>query len=493
MKILGADGKPMASPKSAPPARARYDSAQNTEDNRRLWADSDGLSARSANSPEVRRLLRNRARYERSNGSYLEGIIQTITNDCIGIGPRLQMISGEPDSDRAIERNFENWADEICLAEKLRTMRMARAVDGEAFALLIQNPRLSGGVTLDIRLIEADQVATPDLFWPTATAVDGIELDDVGNPVYFHLLRGHPGDTIWTVAPWLYDRIPADLVIHWYRADRPGQFRGVPEITASIADFAELRRYGRAVLAAAETAADFAAMLYTEAPADTDVDPGTAFESLEIEKRMMTTLPAGYRVEQLRSEQPTTTYSDYVTQKVTSLARCLNMPRNIALGDSSGYNYSSGRLDHQTYYKSIKVDQVHCRRIVLERIFMAWLKEAGSMLGLGRPSEIRAADFPHQWLWPGSEHVDPLKEAQAQEVRMKNFTTSFTEECQRSGVDPDVRAEMIAQDFARFERLGLELPAAWRPTPAAPPTMIDPTPIPSPDGVDVEDLIDVEE
>jgi hypothetical protein len=33
------------------------------------------------------------------------------------------------------------------------------------------------------------------------------------------------------------------------------------------------------------------------------------------------------------------------------------MPFNVAAGNSSGYNYASGRLDHQTYFKAIRVEQ----------------------------------------------------------------------------------------------------------------------------------------
>ena len=49
--------------------RAKFDSAQTTADNRRHWANADGLSADAAASPEVRRILRNRARYEVANNA----------------------------------------------------------------------------------------------------------------------------------------------------------------------------------------------------------------------------------------------------------------------------------------------------------------------------------------------------------------------------------------------------------------------------------------
>ena len=47
--------------------RGKYDSALTSDNNRRHWANADGLSANAANSPEVRRILRNRARYEVAN------------------------------------------------------------------------------------------------------------------------------------------------------------------------------------------------------------------------------------------------------------------------------------------------------------------------------------------------------------------------------------------------------------------------------------------
>ena len=40
---------------------------------------------------------------------------------------------------------------------------MAQIQDGEAFAILISNPQLPTAIQLDLRLIEAEQVTTPDL------------------------------------------------------------------------------------------------------------------------------------------------------------------------------------------------------------------------------------------------------------------------------------------------------------------------------------------
>ena len=67
---------------------ARYDAAVTTDDNRRHWADA-------AASADVRRTLRNRARYEVANNSYARGIVLTLANDTVGTGPRLQLLTGD--------------------------------------------------------------------------------------------------------------------------------------------------------------------------------------------------------------------------------------------------------------------------------------------------------------------------------------------------------------------------------------------------------------
>ena len=101
--ILGR--KPSAAPRAIS-IRARYDAAATTDANRKHWANADGLSADAAASTEVRRILRNRARYEVANNSYASGIVATLANDVVGTGPRLQVLTDDPDANNAIEQAF---------------------------------------------------------------------------------------------------------------------------------------------------------------------------------------------------------------------------------------------------------------------------------------------------------------------------------------------------------------------------------------------------
>ena len=108
-------------PANLPVVRARYDAAQTIDENRRHWANADALSAAAANSLDVRRTVRNRARYEVANNCYLSGMVQTLANDCIGTGPRLQLLTQDSALNNRIEALFGDWAREIHLASKLRT------------------------------------------------------------------------------------------------------------------------------------------------------------------------------------------------------------------------------------------------------------------------------------------------------------------------------------------------------------------------------------
>jgi len=442
--------------------RGRFDSATTNDANRRHWSFADGLSADAAASPEVRRILRNRARYEVANNAYAKGIVLTLANDVIGTGPRLQMLTGDANANAVIEFVFAQWTQAIGLSEKLRAMRMARAESGEVFAVLASNPFMNSPVSLDVRLVEADQVATPTLELNRDNAVDGIIFDSFGNPIEYHILKHHPGDTSAGGKFSLgieFDRVPAESMIHYFRPDRPGQSRGIPDITPALPLFAQLRRYTLAVLGAAETAADFAGVLYTDSPATGEADPVEPMDAIELEARALLTMPSGWRMEQVRAEQPATTYAEFKHEILNEIARCLNMPFNVAAGNSSGYNFASGKLDHQVYFKSIRVEQEHLGRVVLDRLFAAFLREAVLISGL-LPIPVRTmiatGELPsHQWFWDGQSEVDPLKEANAQAVRIKNNTTTLAFEYERQGRDWEAELRQRAKETALMSELGL--------------------------------------
>lgn len=438
---------------------AKYDAAATNEDNRRHWANADHLSADAAASPDVRRILRSRSRYEVANNAFARGLVLTLANDVIGTGPRLQMLTDDPEANNLIEREFVRWARSIDLAGKLRTMRTAQGESGEVFAILQTNPRVRSSVKLDLRLIEADQVTTPRPAVANDRLVDGIVFDELGNVVEYHVLRRHPGDAgPWTPIAADYDAMPAEQVVHLFRADRPGQHRGIPELTPALPLFALLRRYRLAVLTAAETAASFALPIYTDMPPNGEADALEPMDLFEYERGLGMVLPQGWKPAQIKAEHPSTNHVEFIQSVWAEIVRCVVMPYIIASGDSSKSNYASGRLDRQTYHKAVRIDQEHIGLVVMDRILQAWLDEAVLIEGY-LPQSLRTADvlerFDHQWFWDGFEHVDPAKEANAQATRLANHTTTLAAEWARQGLDYEIQLRQRAREMALLRELGI--------------------------------------
>lgn len=413
--------------------KARYDAAQTVDDNRRHWANADALSANASNSPDVRCTLRNRARYEYANNSFCNGMVRTLAFHCIGTGPRLQLNTGVEEADKKLEAAFHRWSKEIGLAGKLQTMRQARCRDGEAFALFVTNQRLRGPIKFDIRLIEAEQVAA-DTFGILNDYVDGITLDELGNPVSYTILAEHPGES-QVFGSGESTTVEAERIIHLYREDRPGQRRGIPELTPALPLYAVLRRYTLATLHKAEIAALLAVFLKTTASGIDPADMGDPFQVLDFERSAMTTLPDGWDISQLKAESPTDAHDAFCTAVIREIARCLDMPRSIAMGDSTGLNYSSGRLDHQTYFRAIEIDRFDFETRCLDRLFAEWLNEAALVPGLIPDGLPLVVEWAHEWQWDGFEHVDPQKEASADETRLRTGMASIPDLCAKQGVD----------------------------------------------------------
>jgi lambda family phage portal protein len=441
---------------------ARYDAAQTNDKNVTHWAESDLYSATAANTRAVRQTLRRRARYEAANSSYCRGMVSTLANDTIGVGPTLQLKTKSEDADDVIETAWERWCQEIALPEKLRIMRQSVAVDGEVFGLFITNNLLQSDVKLDIKLVEADQVSTPVPKLQMTQPVDGIELDErTKEPRYYHLLKNHPGD-MFVQQILEFDRIPASQIIHLLNRDRPGQQRGIPELTPALPLFAQLRRFTLAILESAEASANIAGILKTTSPPEqaAALEP---FSPVRLNRGSFVAMPDGWEMQQAVQAGPSTTHKMYVDGLLNECARCLNMPFNVAACNSASYNYASGRLDYQIYHKSIRVMRSLIERRVLQKIFSAWLEEAVLIPGVVPDSAGPSSEWTMRWAWDSGEHVDPLKEASAIALRLANNTTTLATEYAKFGRDWKVELRQRAAEIEFAKSLGIEINVETQP------------------------------
>jgi capsid protein len=382
--------------------------------------------------------------------------------------PRLQILADDPAYTEDKERVFQEWVREVRLGEKCRLAMIGRGESGEAFLELVDDSGLRSPVKLNLVLIEPDRVTGQIERTGDPLYFDGILYDDNGNPVSYDVLNYHPGGPVVPVTGFgSYRQVPAARMLHFYRQTRPEQRRGVPDIAPALNLFGQLRRFTLAVLSAAEAAANASWLLVSQGRdvEPVDIDP---MDTINLEHGSGMTLPAGWDMKQIDAKQPATTYAEFKRQILNEIARCLNMPLNVALADSSQYNYASGRLDHQTYFRCIEVDRYDLGVKVLSPIYRAWDDEyrrtAGAVISTGSPAEADA----HEWYFDGFEHVDPNKEASAKGEDLKNLADTYQNIYGRKGIDWRKAFRDIAEARKFAKELDIPLPAAAPAQPAAP-------------------------
>lgn len=458
---------------------ARFDAAQTTDENRNHWSAADALSANAANSPDVRYKLRNRSRYETGNNGYAKGLVKGQANDCIGTGPRLQLVLPEtwtdpdfqrqvsvpPEAARIVEQRWQEWCDLVGLADDLHTLDRSETREGEAFAVLVTNPVLpDDGPQLDLILVEADQVTSPEINPADPYWVDGIRFDKFGNPLSYDILTRHPGDTFAWGSPLEYETYPASRVIHLFDRDRAGQARGIPALTPGLPLFAQLRRYTLASLGAAELAAMIAGVIESDNTPPVDgSEEAPEFEMMDrvpFARNALLTLPGGMKAHAFKSEQPAPSYKEFKGEILTESGRSINAPRNVSTGSSAEYNYSSGRLDHLPYQQSIRIRRDRFRRHVLDRTFRAWFAEAVLIPGYLPEGLPPISLWKWKWQWDGFASIDPVKDANADAIRLESGTTTLDDVCAAQGKDWEEVLEQQAREMRKREALGLPPPGA---------------------------------
>jgi len=466
--ILDQYGRPLRLSRVRPMRRAHgsYDAARDSNQLANVWAQATGASGDVVASPGVRAKLRNRAAYELRNNCYLRAQVDTRAMYVVGRCPRLQLdtneFGGSEEYDRTKERSWQDWADEVRLGEKLKLAEILETQDGEVFLAMVVNQRLRSPVKLDLIVVEAARVSGQVDKLRRRHYYDGIEYDELGNPLNYDILDEHPGGsnsitTYQGLALGSYTSKPADEIIHRFRPLR-AQRRGVSEIQPALPLGAQLRRLTLAVLTAAENVAAFSWIVYSDHPGaePVTIDP---LDVIDLEYGSGLTMPAGWKMQQMQAQQPAATYREFKREILNEMGRCLYEPANIALGDSSGYNYSSGRLDHQAFFKWIECAQyqlgLDCTTVYARWNDFYQFTPGALVWNKWRPG----ATEPHTWHFDGIEHVDPYKEAVAQQVRLASLTTNLSREWARQGLSAEQGLRRLARDYDLVRELKLSAPA----------------------------------
>lgn len=452
-------------------SRSGFDGAASNRFTKNHFADASSSDITSILMGDRDALVK-RCRYEYRNNAYAKAMVLTWAHEIVGTGPTLQMQTDNDKLNQRIEELFAEWAQHCDASEKqnlagmLRTGLSALPQFGEEFTTFTNARAKSRSaarhdVTLRLLEINPQRVSSP-LYDRDGNSFDGIELDETtGAPVNYLVYKNHPGDLYRPIVS-NPDKVAADDMIHVYLTDEPGQYRGVPMMAPVVTLMGDLRRYTKAVVAAAEQAANISGVIYSTLTSVAGA--AKAMEEIEIARNTLLTLPRGYQAEAFKPAQPVNTYGDFKTEIIGEIGRAFMMPFLVASGNAAGYNYSSGRLDLQDWWKAVGIVQDLVAARKLDVILARFLHEAvminrikpGYLPGFTKAlSDAGVWNMRHSWNWPGHEHVDPKKEADAQKVRLENRTTTLAAEYAKQGKDWQRELAQIARERAEMEQLGL--------------------------------------
>lgn len=430
-----------------------YDNAQTSSANREHWRGADTLTPDQQNNPLTRAILRSRARYEYNNNPWLFGLVNQIAEDIIGTGARLQIDDLNVEKSDVIENDFANWAAEVHLTEILQNVKKAVSRDGESFILLTTREKNKHKVKLFPLIFSCDRVKAPVATnTPVDNNIDGVIVDDFQVPIKYQIARENPN--VSAITTW--ETVSAEYIIHFFNQNYPEQHRGVPEYQSCLNDIALLRRYTMAMLDKMENTACINGVLEPNETLESqveEIEQMESFKKFQLPRRTVVTTPLGYRFKPFEMSNPTDTQQSFALGVKIDCARCMLATRNVVTGDSSNYNYASGRLDFQSYFRAIQNIRTRLEKEILNRIFVAWFDEysAGS-------TNRKLPAF--SWFWDGFAHVDPVKESRSEQLDMQNGTRTIVDICAEHGKDwkKQIDNRLMAEKYENDQREKLGLP-----------------------------------
>jgi lambda family phage portal protein len=452
--------------------------------------------------------LRARSRDLGRNAPIAGGAINTMVTNVIGTGLTLQP---QPDrevlglSDEAAEAWGASARREWCLWSESRDCDITRTQNFyELQALIFRSALESGDVfvvlpdvearpgspyTLALQVIEADRVCNPGLVGDTQKIAGGVELDENGAPIAYHVCRQHPGSLLRR-SEFKWDRIPAfgattgrRNVLHLFDKRRPGQTRGVPILAPVIEPLKQLQRYTDAELQAAVISGLFAVFVKMDPEAFQDLfdqDGKSAYlqsamgwdgtvngSSMDAGGGKAVNLLPGEDIESANPGRPNAAFDPFVQAILRQVGALLELPFEILIKHYTS-SYTAARAAMLDAWRFFRGRRDWIASGITQPVYETLLAEAVSRGRIAAPGyfadpAIRKAWCSAAWIGDGPGSVDPQKEVGAAKERIElGISTRAAESILHDGGDWRAKHKQLVEENKARQRdgLGAVAPAA---------------------------------
>ena len=442
----------------------------------------DFRSSRGSADYELREGLlkvRNKSRWLARNSSVMKRFLGLLSINVVGphgfiFQSRVTRANGDLDEslNTRVMNDFTDWSDQPTACGKLSMIDLEKqavktlARDGEVIWEIVRSRRYKDGIA--INPIEADYL--DETLTTTHTNGNrikmGVEIDEYGRPVAYHFLTDHPGDITWfnNYNRRRYRRVPADLVIHTFVSDRPGQTRGEPWASTIINNVKMLDGYREAETMSRRLKASIMGFFkkMDQGPggidelSDTVDEPDNMLE-MSMEPGLLKELPKGLEFQGFDPGGAQTDYASFEYQLKLDNSMGL-MISNMSLGmETKGVSYSAGRtisLEDRDFYKDIQQFIINRK---LKVVFSLWLSmrviQPEATIPATRLDAIRRSCVfrPRGWDW-----VDPGKDVKANAEALLSGQTSLARVAAARGIDEDELLDEIEDTQRNLNKRGLK-------------------------------------
>jgi len=443
-----------------------------------VLSDLDGLRARS------RDLVR--------NSPLAGGAVNTVVSNVVGTGLKLQArpdreVLGLDDAaadawESQTEREWRLWSEsqDADLSRTLdwygiQELAFRQTLEnGDVFLIPRFRQRPGASYNLCLQMIEGDRVCNPGFGLDNEHLSGGVEKDDDGAPVAYHILKQHPGSLTTAVREWI--RVPAfdektgfRSVHHLFRQLRPGQSRGVPYLAPVIEPLKQLARYTEAELMAAVVSGMFTVFIKREmgglggtlraAPAaDTAADAG---DDYRLGNGAIIELPSGDDITSANPGRPNTAFDPFVQAILRQIGVALELPFEILIKHYTS-SYSAARAAMLDAWRFFQGRRVWLARQLCAPIYAIWMTEAVARGRVKAPGFfadplISRAWLGADWIGPARGQVDELKEVKAARERINIGISTIAEEtAQMTGGDWERKHIQRGKEVKLRRAAGLE-------------------------------------
>lgn len=363
---------------------------------------------------------------------------------------------------RDIEENFNLYAESedidvlrISNFAELQWIAMSTAfTSGDCFAFTpsIEFPGCSYKTKL--KLIEGEQVSNPAGRINSQWLHDGIEIDDNGTPVFYHVREGYPTDYLsgksfqWGVYPIFGEKTGYRRAMQVYTRRRPGQYRGEVLLMPVIEKIHQVTQYDRAEVTAALINSIFTVFRKLDQAPD---DPNELVNLQNGGSSVIPEMPAlgagiftdlfggKEELEFADPNRPNVNYQAFLDGITKQVGAAIGIPaEEILLKYDSSYSAARAAMLRAWNWYTMRRKWLGSR--LLTPFYRVWFAEAVTLGIIDAPGFFtdprkRAAYTQCAWIGPAKGHVDELKEAQSATERLRNLTTTHEHECAQQGLD----------------------------------------------------------